>query len=52
MFVHSGLTLWLNLTALEKPLRPSALRVAIITLAFLFYGSFSLYVIYDKLIGF
>jgi len=52
MFVHSGLTLWLNLTSLEPPLRPSALRVAIITLAFLFYGSFSLYVIYDKLIGF
>lgn len=48
MFVHSGLTLWLNMTSLEKAIRPSALRVTAMVMAFLFYGGFSFYVIYDK----
>lgn len=41
MFVHIGLTLWLNLTKLEKELRPSALRVSIMIFAFLFFGFFT-----------
>ncbi len=50
MFVHIGLTLWLNSTSLEKPLRPSLVRKSAMLLAFLFYGGFSLYVIYDRFI--
>ena len=50
MFVHVGLTLWLNLTALEKPLRPGLFRIAMMTAAFLFYGGFSLITLLDKLI--
>ncbi|RJQ25974.1 hypothetical protein C4577_04475 [Candidatus Parcubacteria bacterium] len=47
MFVHSGLTLWLNLTSLDKHIRPNAFRVFAMLLAFMFYGGFSLYVIKD-----
>lgn len=46
MFVHVGLTLWLNLTSLEKALKPSVLRIAVMVFAFIFYGSFSLYVLF------
>jgi len=49
MFVHTGLMLWLNLTSLEKPLRPSPLRIAMMSLAFIFYGGFSVYVIVYRL---
>ncbi len=45
MFVHVGLTLWLNLTSLEKVLKPSMYRVAAMAGAFLFYGGFSVYTI-------
>jgi hypothetical protein len=48
MFIHAGLTLWINLTSLEKPLRPGFVRICIMTLAFLFYGGFSFYVLIDK----
>ena len=48
MFVHVGLTLWLNMTSLAKPLRPSYFRIIAMVLAFLFYGGFSLYTIFDK----
>ncbi len=48
MFVHTGLTLWLNMTSLDKEIRPSRLRFVAMSLAFLFYGGFSVYVIYDK----
>lgn len=48
MFVHVGLTLWLNLTSLAKPLKPSYFRIFFMIFAFLFYGSFSLFVIYEK----
>lgn len=51
MFVHVGLTLWLNVSSLEKPLRPSKARISLMSLAFLFYGGFSVYTIIDKLIG-
>ena len=48
MFVHIGLVLFLNMTGLEKPLRPSLFRVGAMLLAFIIYGSFSIYVLYDK----
>jgi len=43
MFVHSGLTLWINKTSLNKLLRPSNLRTIAMILAFMFYGGFSIY---------
>jgi hypothetical protein len=49
MFVHSGLTLWLNKTSLPKPIQPKKLRTAIMSFAFLFYGSFSVYVVIYEL---
>ena len=48
MFIHIGLMLWLNMTSLEKPLRPSLNRIGVMLLAFLVYGGFSLYVLYEK----
>lgn len=50
MFVHTGLTLWLNLTSLDKAIRPSLFRIGAMGFAFLFYGGFSIYVIYDRFI--
>lgn len=47
MFVHIGLTLWLNMTSLDKTLRPSLIRVAVMLLAFIFYGGFSFYALFD-----
>jgi len=43
MFVHTGLTLWLNLTNLNQALRPSIFRIVAMLMAFVFYGSFSIY---------
>jgi hypothetical protein len=51
MFVHSGLTLWLNVSSLDKAIRPSIFRRVVMVAAFLFYGGFSIYVIYDKLMS-
>jgi hypothetical protein len=51
MFVHCGLTLWLNKTALPEPIRPSAVRVTAMVLAFVSYGSFSVYVLWTELPG-
>jgi hypothetical protein len=45
MFIYSGMVLWLNLTKLEKPLKPSLLRTAIVGFAFVFYGGFSIFTI-------
>ncbi len=50
MFVHIGLTLWLNSTSLDKALRPSITRKFAMGLAFLFYGGFSTFVVYDRFI--
>ncbi len=50
MFVHVGLTLWLNKTGLEKPLRPKFLRTAVMALAFLTYGGFSTYTIITQIL--
>jgi hypothetical protein len=41
MFVHVGLILFLNLRKLEKPIRPSFFRVAILVVTFIFFGYFS-----------
>lgn len=51
MFAHIGLTLFLNLTSLEKPLRPSLIRISAMSLALLFYGGFSIFVIFDKFLS-
>ena len=48
MFIYSGLVLWLNLTHLEKPLRPSAIRIIAVFAAFLFYGAFSIFTVYNR----
>ncbi len=49
MFIHVGLTLWLNKTGLEKPLRPSIFRTIMMTLAFFLYGGFSIYTLIIKI---
>lgn len=41
MFFYTGFVLWMNLTSLEKKLRPSFVRIAVNAIAFLFYGGFS-----------
>jgi hypothetical protein len=46
MFIYSGMVLYTNLTLLDKPLRPSPVRVFAVGSAFLFYGAFSAYTIY------
>jgi hypothetical protein len=45
MFIYSGMVLWLNLTRLAKPIRPSLLRIIAVGAAFLFYGGFSVFTI-------
>jgi hypothetical protein len=45
MFVYSGMVLWLNISNLQKPLRPSIIRQLMVTFAFLFYGAFSIFII-------
>lgn len=48
MFVHVGLTLWLNLTSLDKQIRPNFFRILMMVLAFCFYGFFSIYTIVNQ----
>jgi len=43
MFIYSGLILWLNLTKLAKPIRPSFVRIIAVGAAFLFYGGFGIF---------
>lgn len=45
MFVHIGLTLNLNVSDLEKEIRPNLFRIVAIVIAFLFFGYFSFKVI-------
>lgn len=49
MFIYSGLILWLNMTSLEKELRPSIIRIIGVGFAFLFYGGFSIFVIIQNI---
>jgi hypothetical protein len=48
MFVHTGLTLWLNKTVLPEPIRPNLFRTVAMSTAFLFYGGFSIFVIWSE----
>lgn len=45
MFVHTGMTLYLNKKDLPKQIQPNKFRTTAMVMAFLFYGSFSIYVI-------
>ena len=45
MFIYTGMVLKLNLTILDKPLRPSLTRIIAISTAFIFYGAFSIFTI-------
>lgn len=49
MFIYTGLILWMNLTSLEKHTRPGLLRTCAVFSAFLFYGGFSLFTIFQNL---
>lgn len=49
MFVHSGMTLWLNKTSLPKQIGPNKVRSFALGAACLFYGSFSAYVLVTEL---
>lgn len=49
MFFYTGLVLWLNLTNLDKPLRPSLLRIFAVASAFVFYGVFSFFTILQNM---
>ena len=49
MFVHTGLTLWLNKTELPKQIAPSTFRTIAMSTAFVFYGGFSAYVVITEL---
>jgi len=49
MFIYSGLVLWLNLTNLEKPLRPGFVRIFAVFAAFIFYGIFSFITVLQNL---
>ncbi|OGY08736.1 MAG: hypothetical protein A2782_03540 [Candidatus Blackburnbacteria bacterium RIFCSPHIGHO2_01_FULL_43_15b] len=51
MFIYSGLILWLNKTSLPKATRPSLLRTIGVLAAFLFYGGFSMFAIYNYFTG-
>jgi hypothetical protein len=51
MFLYSGLLLWLNVTSFDPPVRPSALRIGALVLAFAFFGYFSVLTLYDRLFG-
>ena len=49
MFIHTGMTLYLNKKELPKEIGPSLFRTGAMATAFLFYGGFSLYVIIIEL---
>jgi len=49
MWVHTGLTLWLNLTLLPVKLRPGVVRVGVMGVAFVFFGGFSLFTLLAQL---
>lgn len=49
MFVHTGMSLFLNKRDLPKAIQPGKFRTFAMLLAFLFYGSFSIFVIINEL---
>ncbi len=50
MFIYTGLILWLNLTNLGKISRPSLARAIAVFCAFLFYGGFSVFTIWQNIL--
>jgi hypothetical protein len=51
MFLYSGLLLWLNLRSFSGPLRPGAVRVIALSVAFAFFGYFSIVTLLDQAAG-
>jgi len=49
MFVYSGLMIWLNKSELPRVTRPSLVRLVAVGIAFLFYGGFSFFTIWQNL---
>jgi hypothetical protein len=49
MFVFTGLVLWLNMSDLDKQLRPSLIRIFVISIGFIFYGVFSFFTILQNI---
>ena len=49
MFLYTGLLLWLNISCLRGPLRPSPLRIAALLGAVAFFGYFSVLTLLDQL---
>lgn len=49
MFIYSGFILWLNRTELPQNTKPAFLRFAVVSIAFLFYGGFSIFTIWQYL---
>ncbi len=49
MFVYTALVLWLNLSNLNKKVRPSIIRILMVGSAFLFYGIFSFFTILQNI---
>ena len=52
MFLYSGLLLWLGLRVFKPPLRPSMLRIGMMTFSLLFFGYFSALTLASKVFGF
>lgn len=50
MFIHTGLSIWTNMTLLEKEFRPSLPRLSFLIVIFLTYGIFSCYTIYTEIL--
>lgn len=51
MFIYSGMVLALNLTHLPKLTRPGIIRIIAVGSAFLFYGGFSIFTVWQKFFG-
>ena len=51
MFLYSGLLLWLGLRAFQPPLRPSMLRLGMLTFSLLFFGYFSALTLASRVFG-
>lgn len=49
MFIYSGMVLSVNMSLLDRPLRPSMFRIIAVSCAFLFYGGFSFFIIWQNI---
>lgn len=50
MFIYTGMLIYLNNTVLDGPLKPTLFRNFAMTMAFLFYGSFSIFTVYQNFV--